>query len=245
MFLGFANFYRRFIAKYSKIASPLMAMLRGSKNGRKTGPYIMSPEAKEAFRRLREAFATAPVLRHFDLKKLIHIETDTSGFALVGIISQQDDPTSTRSHWHPVAFWSRKMTPAERNYDTHNYKLLAIVATFKQWRHNLEGSQYPIEVLVEHANLRYFITTKELSRRQVRWAEKLAAYDFEINYRKGSSNPADGPSRRPDYESPEGDEEPLLPTLRQKLRSGKLAKSETGAALLRAWVARAVSSDPT
>ena len=164
VFLGFANFYRRFIAKYSKIASPLTAMLRGSKNGRKTGPYIMSPEAKEAFRRLREAFATAPVLRHFDPKKPIRIETDASGFALAGIISQQDDPTSIRSHWHPVAFWSRKMTPAERNYDTHDHELLAIVATFKQWRHYLEGSRYPIEVLADHANLRYFMTIKELSR---------------------------------------------------------------------------------
>ena len=91
----------------------------------------MSPEVKEAFRRLREAFTIAPVLRHFDPKKPIRIETDASGFALVGIISQQDDPTSTRSHWHPVAFWSRKMIPTECNYDTHNYELLAIVVTFK------------------------------------------------------------------------------------------------------------------
>ena len=128
----------------------------------------MSLEAKEVFQRLREAFATAPVLRHFDSKKQIRIETDASGFALAGIISQQDDPTSTRSHWHPIAFWSRKMTPEERNYDTHDHELLAIVATFKQWRHYLEGSQYSIKVLVDHANLRYFMTTKELSRRQVR-----------------------------------------------------------------------------
>jgi len=164
VFFGFANFYRRFIAKYSKIVSPLTAMLQGSKNGQKTGLYIMSPEAKKAFRRLREAFVTAPVLRHFDPKKPIRIETDASGFALAGIISQQDDPTSTRSHWHPVAFWSRKMTSVERNYDTHDHELLAIVVTFKQWRHYLEGSQYPIEVLADHAKLRYFMTTKELSR---------------------------------------------------------------------------------
>src|SRR5437016_12340465 len=83
------------------------------------------------------------------------------------------------------------MTPAERNYDTHDQELLAIVKSFKQWRHYLEGSRHPIVVLADHANLQYFMTTKELSRRQARWAERLATFDFEIQYRKGSTNPAD------------------------------------------------------
>ena len=94
---------------------------------------------------------------------------DASGFAITGILSQPGDPTPGRrsdAHWHPVAFWSRKMIPAECNYDTHNKELLAIVKTFKHWRHYLEGSRHPIEILADHANLRYFMTTKELSGRQ-------------------------------------------------------------------------------
>src|SRR2546430_9701470 len=79
-------------------------------------------------------------------------------------------------------------------------------------------------VLVDHANLRYFMTTKELSRRQARWAERLAAFDFEIQYRKGSTNPADGPSRRPDYELLEGKSELLLPMLQLKLRVNSVFK---------------------
>ena len=198
VFLGFTNFYRRFIANYSKIATPLTALLKGSKNGKKTGPYILTKEAKEAFRKLKATFAMAPVLQHFDPEKPICIETDASGFAVAAILSQPGTPTVGRrsdAHWHPVAFWSCKMTSAERNYDTHDQELLAIVKSFKQWRHYLEGSRHPIMVLVDHANLRYFMTTKELSRRQVRWAERLAAFDFEIQYRKGSMNPADRPSR--------------------------------------------------
>src|SRR5438270_474798 len=209
VFLGFTNFYRRFIANYSKIATPLTALLKGSKNGKKTGPYILTKEAKEAFRKLKATFTTAPVLQHFDPEKPIRIETDTSGFAVAAILSQPSTLTVGRrsdAHWHPVVFWSRKMTPAERNYDTHDQELLAIVKPFKQWRHYLEGSRHPIMVLVDYANLRYFITTKELSRCQARWAERLAAFDFEIQYRKGSTNPADGPSRPPD-------DEPPVPTL--------------------------------
>ena len=93
VFLGFANFYRRFIANYSKIAVPLTAMLKGSKNGKKVGPYIMTNEVRKAFKRLKNAFSSAPVLQHFDPSKPIRIETDASGFAIVGILSQLGNPT--------------------------------------------------------------------------------------------------------------------------------------------------------
>jgi hypothetical protein len=88
------------------------------------------------------------------------------------------------------------------------------------WRHYFEGSRYPITVLSDHANLAYFMTTKELTRRQARWAEKLAAFDFIILHRLGKSNPADAPSRRPYYQPKEGEflEHSLLPTLQGKLR---------------------------
>src|SRR5438552_6770760 len=80
VFLGFANFYRRFIANYSKIAVPLTVMLKGSKNGKKAGPYIMTDEARKAFKKLKNAFSSAPVLQHFDPNKPIRIEMDASGF---------------------------------------------------------------------------------------------------------------------------------------------------------------------
>src|SRR5437763_501444 len=95
VFLGFTNFYRRFIANYSNIATLLTALLKGSKNGKKTGSYILTKEAKEAFRKLKATFAMAPVLQHFDPEKPICIETDASGFAVAAILSQPCPPCSS------------------------------------------------------------------------------------------------------------------------------------------------------
>ncbi len=80
---------------------------------------------------------TAPILRHFDPTKKIRIETDASIFALVAILSQLFED----GLWHPIVFWSRKMIPAECNYETHDQELLAIVMAFKHWRHYVEGCE--------------------------------------------------------------------------------------------------------
>jgi hypothetical protein len=96
--------------------------------------------------------------------------------------------------------------PAEQNYDTYGRELLTIVASMKQWRHHPEGARYKILIQCDHKNLEYFQTTTVLSRRQARWAEIISAYDFKIEHLDGTKNPADKPSRRPDYE--EGYERP-------------------------------------
>jgi RNase H-like domain found in reverse transcriptase/Reverse transcriptase (RNA-dependent DNA polymerase)/Integrase zinc binding domain/Chromo (CHRromatin Organisation MOdifier) domain/Integrase core domain len=215
VFLGFTNFFRRFILGYSKITAPLTGLLQGSKNGRKSGPFLWDGTAEGAFRTLCQAFRPGIILVHFDPEKRIRVETDASGFALSGILSQL-----VGDQWKPVAFWSRKLQGPELNYETHDSELLAIVAVFKQWRHYLEGSKYTIEVLTDHNNLRGFMSVKALTRRQARWAVALAPYDFTIQHRPGKTNPADGPSRRPDYESKLDDNlNRLLPTLQEKLRA--------------------------
>ena len=106
------------------------------------------------------------------------------------------------------------MLPAEMNYETHDQELLAIVEIFKVWRYYLLGVHVTVIVLTDHNNLKYFMTTKALNPRQARWAETLAQFNFEIRYRTGKSNPADGPSRRPDYK-PSNDERVtvVVPTL--------------------------------
>ena len=77
--------------------------------------------------------------------------------------------------------------------------MLAIVESMRHWRHYLEGARHPIQVLSDHKNLTTFMSTKVLNRRQARWAELLADYDFVLIHTPGKRNPADGPSRRPDY----------------------------------------------
>ena len=99
-----------------------------------------------------------------------------------------------------MAYFSRKMINAERNYEIHDAELLAIVESFCHWRHYLEQPYHTVEVLTDHSNLRAFMSTHKLTRRQVRWALDLSAFDFRLVYRKGTLNPADGPSRRPDYQ---------------------------------------------
>ena len=137
---------------------------------------------------MRQAFLKAPILHHFDPERHIRIETDASGYAIGGVLSQLTSDNS--GQWHPVAFFSRKMIPAETRYETHNGELLAIVEAFKTWRHYLEGSQHEILIVTNHNNLRRFMETKSLSFRQVCWAQKLSRYHFRIDYYQGKTNGA-------------------------------------------------------
>jgi transposase InsO family protein len=193
VFLGFCNFYRRFIRAYSLIALPLTSLLRGSKNGKKPGSVILSDNETQAFHRLLDAFQEAPVLQHFDPQKNIRIEPDASNLGMAGILSQPDDD----GKWHPVAFWSKKFSGAELHYSTPDQELFAIVYSFKQWRHYLEGSKYPVEVLSDHANLQTFMKQPKLNGRQARWLMFLTPFEFVIKHRSGKTNPADGLSRKP------------------------------------------------
>ena len=241
VFLGFVNFYRRFIHRYSQIATPLTNLLQGSKDGVKSGPFVWPDDAERAFRQLLAAFTDVPILRHFDPERKIRVETDASNFAIAGILSQPDD----EGHWKPVAFWSRKMIPAERNYETHDQELLAIVAVFKQWRHYLEGSLYPVEVLTDHNNLKSFMNVKQLNGRQARWAMRLSGFDFVVQHRAGKYNPADAPSRRPDYKDENHSLNMLLPTLKQKLAVGATSRDPILAAIQTSYQTEVVASAET
>ncbi|EDN06339.1 hypothetical protein HCAG_02942 [Histoplasma mississippiense (nom. inval.)] len=219
-FLGFANFYRRFIYKFSIITAPLTELLKGyeTKKGKNNAPVQLNENCKHAILQLKECFTEAPLLVHFDPQRKLRIETDGSGVAIAAVISQLMDD----GHWHPIAFWSRKLTEAERRYQTYDLEMLPIVEAFRQWRHYLHGSRHPIVVLSDHANLRRFMTTKQLNGRQIRWMQMLSAFDFEIEHHPGENNPADAPSRHSDYIKHAA---PLtgLPTLQEKLHENEVA----------------------
>ena len=129
------------------------------------------------------------------------VETDASDFALGCVLSQYQG-----RRLHPVAFYSRKLNPAERNYEIHNKKLLAIMEAFKEWDRYLvgEGENEPITVYTDHRNLQTFLTKKEWNNRQRRWTEKLTNYNFKIVYRPGTQGgKPDALSRLPEYHSEE------------------------------------------
>jgi transposase InsO family protein len=200
VFIGFTNFYRGFIYLYSAVTAPITNLLKGMVKGKKTGPFEWTEEADGAFELLKDLFSSTPLLAHFDPSRLSKLEVDASVEAIGGIFSQLYEAEDGRSKgvWKPVAFYSKKLSKEQRNYPTADQEMLAIVQAFKEWRHYLEGPVEPVLVLSDHETLQSFMLTKELNRRQVRWAEYLAAYDFVIQYRRGRDNPADGLSRRPD-----------------------------------------------
>jgi hypothetical protein len=174
-FLGFANFYRIFNRNYSKIADPLTQLTRKDK-------LEWNAEADQAFETLKKAFTTAPILTHPDFQKPFFLETDASDFALGVILSQPDKDECL----HPVAFHSRKFTATEINYEIHNKELLAIIDSFQEWRHFLEGAQHLVTIYTDHKNLEYFMSTKVLNRRQARWSISLSRFNFVITYCPGS-----------------------------------------------------------
>ena len=186
-FLGLAGYYRRFIAFFSAIALPLTALLKKDK------AYAWNDEADEAFKKLKWAIQSAPVLvtPRQDLEFVV--TTDASGYA-VGASLSQDSGEGLR----PCAFMSKKMIPAEKNYPVHEQELLAIICALKEWRHHLHGKKF--RVITDHHSLRYLHTQPHLSARQSRWCEYLSQFDYTIEYMDGKQNVvADALSRRADH----------------------------------------------
>jgi hypothetical protein len=189
-FLGASGYVRRYLQNYSDTARPLTELLR------KDLEFEWTEERQTAFENIKELVKKAPILALHDPDKPHVIRPDASGYALGIVLEQPGEDGKLR----PVAFYSRKFTTAERNYDVHDRELLAIVEAFKQWKHYLQGVKEETVVKSDHHNLKYFTTTKELVGRQIRWAEYLSKFKFRIEHIKGKENIiADALSRRPDY----------------------------------------------
>uniref|UniRef100_A0A8C2WB23 Gypsy retrotransposon integrase-like protein 1 n=1 Tax=Cyclopterus lumpus TaxID=8103 RepID=A0A8C2WB23_CYCLU len=178
-FLGFANFYRRFIRNYSVVAEPLTRLTSPSQ------PFIWSPATNAAFLALKRRFTSAPVLLHPDPKRQFIVEVDASDTGLGAVLSQR---AVADQKVHPCAFFSRRFLPAEENYDIGNRELLAVVAALGEWRHWLEGAEQPFTIWTDHKNLTFIRATKRLNGQQARWAGFLSRFDFSLTYRPGSRN---------------------------------------------------------
>jgi len=90
--------------------------------------------------------------------------------------------------WHPVAYFSKTMAPAECNYEIHDKEMLAIIRSLSHWRAELEEVEERIRIYTDHKALEYFMTTKQLTARQARWAEILSQFFFTIMYQSGKDN---------------------------------------------------------
>ena len=175
-FLGFANFYRKFIGDYSYIACPLLNLTK------KDIPWNWNNSCQNAFNRLKNHFLTKPVLHLPDTSKPFTITTDTSKYALGGILLQPD----SNGEWHPCSYLSQSLGAAEWNYDIYDGELLTIICGLKNWRHYLQGSSSPVQVFTNHKNLTFFKQAQKLNRRQAQWMLDLADYNLKLIHIPGS-----------------------------------------------------------
>ncbi|KAK3565211.1 hypothetical protein QTP86_001027 [Hemibagrus guttatus] len=205
-FLGFANFYRRFISGYSDLTAPLTSLLRALQ-----GPLASKNKTAQnlTFRMLKAAFCTAPTLVHADPTWPFVVEVDASALGVGAVLSQRRGETPVL---HPCAYFSKKLSPAEQNYDIGNQELLAIKLALEEWRHWLEGANHPFEVITDHKNLQYLREAKRLNPRQARWALFFTRFNFCVTYRPGNKNTkADALSRIHSPDPMPEEPEPILP----------------------------------
>jgi hypothetical protein len=189
-FLGFRNYYKDFINGYSCVARPLHELTK------KSVQWHWNDQADHAFKTLKSAFTAYPVLKNPDPNKHYILDTDASQFAVGATLSQHFSDGV-----HPIAFFSKSLLPAERNYNIYDRELLAIIYAIKAFRHLLLGAQQKFLIRTDHKNLKYFKSPQKITARQARWNTFLQDYDFEITHIPGKNNTvADLLSQRKDFE---------------------------------------------
>lgn len=179
-FLGFCNFYRKFVPEFSRVAKPLTALTKKGEG------FHWTADCDEAFERLKQLLTSSPTLAHFKYGLPTRLETDASDGVVAGALHQLQD-----GDWYPVGFYSETMIPAEMNYSIQDKELLAVIRSLEFWRPELIGLQTtPFRVITDHQALIFYSTKRLLGRRQANWADFLAQFHFNIEYRPGSENAA-------------------------------------------------------
>ncbi len=220
IFLRFARFYQRFIKEFSQIVTLLTDLIKSAKKKAMRSLFAMTSKARKAFERLKAVFVNAFILKHYDWDADLCMKIDASNREVEDVLSQK----SKTDQWHLIAYYSYKFKEAEVWWDMHDKELYAIILDFKNWWHYLQSSKRLICVITNHNNLRYFMMMKKLNVRQMRWAEKLAAFDFHIEYRRDKLNSANVSSKRLNImksNDSEKNNDYFLSTLRNKLRNQK------------------------
>lgn len=172
-FLGMCQFFKKFIANYSHIASPLTLLLR------KNIKFEWKEEQENAFQTLKNKLMTSPVLRHFQEGAPIEIRVDACGHGVAGVLLQKID-----GHFHPIQYCSRKLSDAELSYDTTNKEMLSLVYSLQQFRPFVYGRD-DVTVLTDHHALCFMHNMKPLTGRLGRYVYKLQDFNFKIKHRKG------------------------------------------------------------
>ncbi len=179
-FLKFCNFYKKFIRNFVKIVKSLIKFTR------KNVLFNWNEACKIAFEFLKRTVIEASILAHFDFKKQIYIKSDSFDFVFAEILSQM----KKNDELHFVTFFSKNLVSIKCNYEIYDKELLTIVRCFEQWRFELLFIEFDvlIKILIDHKNLKYFMFTKQLNRKQNKWTQFLIDFHFVIIYLFDKSN---------------------------------------------------------
>lgn len=208
-FLGLCGYYRRYVKSFSKLAGPLTALLR------KDVLYNWGFEQQRAFEELKERLISPPILVRPDFSQRFILKTDYSETAIGAILAQLGADGQERV----VAYASKSLTAAERNYSTTEGECLAVVWGVKHFRPYLFGTKF--NLVTDHASLKWLMNSQDLNTRLMRWSLKLQEYDFEIEYRPGKQHSdVDALSRFP----------PALPQVRLRKRGTNDLENEKASA---------------
>jgi hypothetical protein len=170
-FLGLADYYRRFIPDFSRIAKPMTKLLK------KGAKFVWGQKCEDAFHTLRQHLTTTPVLAQPDSGKPFDVYCDASSTGL-GCVLMQDNRV--------IAYASRALRPQEKNYPTHDLELAGVVHALKMWRHYLMGTH--CNIFTCHKSLKYIFTQADLNMRQRIWLELIKDYDLEVHYHSRKAN---------------------------------------------------------
>lgn len=189
-FLGMVNFYNRFIPNLAEILAPihshtafLVALSKNDKEKRKLKNNFPWPdECKKAFNSTKEALASATLLTFPSQDGKYAISADASNIAIGAVLEQVVD-----NQWKPLAFFSKKLQPAEEKYSAFDRELLAVYSAIKHFRYFVEGRSFT--VFTDHKPLTTALTTKtERSPRQTRHLDLISQFTSDIRHVRGKSN---------------------------------------------------------
>ncbi|KAJ8351912.1 hypothetical protein SKAU_G00233880 [Synaphobranchus kaupii] len=171
-FLGLASYYRRFVRDFATLASPLHHLTD------KCRPFVWQEGQSMAFDQLRVALTEAPVLAYPDAQRPFIVDTNASNTGVGAVLSQMDEDGE-----RVVAYYSRALGKAERNYCVTRRELLAVVRALHHFRPYLQGSHFLLRT--DHASFTWHLNFKDPEGQVARWLEQLQGYDFEIRHRAG------------------------------------------------------------
>nr|KAG5687855.1 hypothetical protein BaRGS_022397 [Batillaria attramentaria] len=198
-FLGFAGFYRKYVKDFSKLAAPLTALMpsplkqqKGKRKQHQQKPWQWGAEEDAAFNRLKDILSSPPVLGYADYTLPFELHTDASRAGLGAVLYQEREGVK-----RVIAYASRALGKAERNYPAHKLEFLALKWAFtEKFRDYLHGAHFT--VYTDNNPLTYVLTSAKLDATGHRWLAALSAFDFNIKYKPGLSNvDADTLSRLP------------------------------------------------